>query len=141
MSAHQMGSAGPETKLAHRFGRDFGDARIRRQSQIIVTAKGQIFPAIDPDLRALRGVEQATVPAQPLLFQIGKFGNKVAHCRIGSPFDDRTKHRIPSAGARAFVAAFHWLDAKFVEQHSIAIGHGIGRGQQLFAVEDRIGAG
>ena len=85
-----MGSAGPETKLAYRFGRCLGDARIRCQAQVVVTAKRQIFPAIDPDVRALPGFQDATVPTQPLVFQIGKFGNKVAHCRMGSRFDDRT---------------------------------------------------
>ncbi len=80
MSAQQMGSAGSEATLAYRFGRDFRDAWIRRQSQIVVTAKGQIFPAIDPDARALRGIEQTTVPVQTLPFDFAKFGNKVAHC-------------------------------------------------------------
>ena len=40
--------------MANRFDRGFGDARIRRQAQIIVTAKRQIVPAVDPDLDALR---------------------------------------------------------------------------------------
>ena len=75
MSAHQMGSACPETKLAYRFGGGSGDARIRSQAQIIVTAERQILPAIDPDMRALRGVEQASSSAQALPLQFGKFGN------------------------------------------------------------------
>jgi hypothetical protein len=94
MSAHQMRGAGSETKMAYRFGGGFGDARIRRQTQIVVAAEGQIVPAVNPDMRALRRIEQTASAVQALPFDIGKFGGEIAHYWLESRFDDRTKHRI-----------------------------------------------
>src|SRR5258706_11033455 len=88
-----MGGPGPRSKLGNAFNRRFGDARVGRQAQIIVTAEGQILTAIDPDTHTLPGFQGAATPSQSLLFQSGKFGNKVAHCRVGSRFNARTKHR------------------------------------------------
>src|SRR5258708_24880460 len=116
MSVYQMGRTGSETKFAQRIDCGFGDARIRRQPEIIVAAKRQIVPAIDPDVRALRGFEQATPPAQTLPIDLGEFGNQIAHRWVGSRFDDRTKHRIPSAGADSVVADSPRLDDELVRQ-------------------------
>src|SRR3979409_2051402 len=98
MSAHQMRGAGSETKTAYRFGGGFGDARIRRQTQIVVAAERQIVPAVKPDMRPLRGIEQTASAVQALPFDVGKFGGKVAHYWVESRFDDRTKHRNLSTG-------------------------------------------
>ena len=61
MPAHQVRSTGADAKTTHRFGGCPGDARIRCKAQVIIAAEGQIVAAIDPDLRALGGLQQAPV--------------------------------------------------------------------------------
>jgi hypothetical protein len=138
MPAYQMRSAGAQAQMTHRCGCSLGDAPIPSQAEIIIAAERQVFPASDTNVRTLCGFHHATAAAQALPFNIGEFCCEIEHYRISAAF------RLPYASVKslastcACVANFHRHEAKLVEQHPVAVRHGIGRCQQLFAVENRI---
>jgi len=84
MSGDQMRSARADAIPCSAFGRCGYEARIRRESEIIIAAECDYLAAVDYDVCVLRARNNTTPPLQPLAFEGDQVSAQVGGQHNGS---------------------------------------------------------